>query len=122
MSKLITDGKIRSQVQVSVRQRLSPTLKSIGKSDALDVDGGPVALRDDLVSDASRRKDGRQVVEGATEVVAHLVDVVPLIARCGDGHVVGVQLELVKLPLEDEQRSWKLIIKKLVRIDKSIRP
>ena len=102
---------------MSVRQRLSPALEGVGEGDPLDVDGGPVAFGDDLVSDAGGGKDGREVVEGSPEVVAHLVDVVPLVAGRGDGHVVGIKLEPVELPLEDEQRSWK-VKEENVKMDK----
>ena len=44
-------------------------------------------------------------MEGSSEVVAHLVDVVPLVPGGRNGHVVGVKLELVELPLEDEEWS-----------------
>lgn len=65
-------------------------MERVGKRHALDVDGRPVALRDDLVSNAGWREDGSQVVEGPPEVVAHLVDVVPLVSGGRDGNVVGV--------------------------------
>ena len=59
------------------------------------------------MGNASRGENGCQVVERPPEVVAHLVDVVPLVPRGRNGDVVSVQLELVELPLEDEKRGWK---------------
>ena len=35
------------------------------------------------------------------------MDEVPLLGVGGHVHVVGVELEVVELPLEDEQRRWK---------------
>ena len=55
--------------------------------------------------DARRREDGRDVAEGVAEVAAAAVDVVPLVARRRQRHVVRVHLERVELPLDDEERG-----------------
>ena len=82
-----------------------PALQRVGQADPADLDVGPVAHGDDLVRDAGRREDGRDVVEGFAEAAPALVDVVPLVAGRRKGHVVRVHLEGVELPLDDEERA-----------------
>ena len=62
-TKLIPDGKVGVEIQMCVWKRLSPALEGIRKSHTFYVDRCPVALRDDLVGDASRGEDCREVVE-----------------------------------------------------------
>lgn len=80
-------------------------MERVREAHSVDGDLRPVTGSDDLVCDAGGREDGRQCVVGRPQILAHAVDIVPLVRRRGNGHVVGVKLELVKLPLEDEQGS-----------------
>ena len=80
-------------------------MQRVRQAHPADLDVGPVAHGDDLVRDAGRREDGRDVVEGFTEAAPALVYVVPLVAGCRQGHVVRIHLEGVELPLNDEERA-----------------
>lgn len=64
-----------------------------------------MTLGDDLVGNARRTEDGGHVLEGVAEIGAQFVDVIPLVGRGRYLDIVGVQLELVELPLKDEQGS-----------------
>lgn len=88
-----------------VRERRRPAPKGVGQGDAIHLNLGPFHLRDDLVGDAGRAEHGRHLAEGRPQVRAHAVDVVPLVWRSGNRNVVRVQLEPIKLPLENEKGS-----------------
>ena len=107
MTKLITDNQIWPQVGESIRQRLRPALKCIRKCNSLHSYWCPFTMGYDLMCNTGGRENSWQVVVRVAEVVPHLLDVVPLLSGVGDGHVIGVQLKPVELPLEHEDGSCK---------------
>ena len=112
LSNLCPDLQVLAELQLfvlfrylGIRQRSCPALDGIGQGDPMNLYLVPVVLGDDFVGNAGRAEhSGRDIGEGGPKGVPHLVDVIPLVGAIGDLHVVRVQLKLVELPLEDEQR------------------
>ena len=84
-----------------------PALERVREADPVHGDLGPVGLGEDGVRDAGRGKHRRHGLQRLPDVAALAVDEVPLGLGHRGANIVRRHLGLVKLPLEDENRSWK---------------
>lgn len=69
------------------------------------------------MTDAARREDSGDVLEGLSQTVAHFMNVIPLLFRNGRANVVGRHLSLVEEPLKDEQRGCVFVNMNYIIID-----
>lgn len=80
-----------------------PAVNSLRERNIIDLDKLPVAFCKDPVTDATRGKYRGDIIKSASQVGAHLVDVVPLLLGHRGPNVVRGHLRFVEKPLENKQ-------------------